>query len=356
MITKGIGCIIRLMLAGNTGAFSYVFFANDDDTSTPDAESFFRNVSIYENTAVPISVSPEIIDFAVSDFSSYTDQDKTTNIFDVTDRTELHIAGNSWKSMDFDYVVTGNTYVQLDYKTAVQGEIQGLVFLEQGSSSHSNSEIIRLDGSQNYSNSAAKLYTETAGTWQTITVKLSDYNTIGDQIDTLVFANDDDNGQTGEALFRDIRVFEDGTSGADTLNGAAFDETLFGRDGDDILYGNDGDDILYGGSGVDTLSGGNGADVFVFEADSAFTNVDTISDFDTAESDIIDITGLLSGYDPLTDAISDFVQITDSGSDSILSVDTDGGADNFVQIATLLGVTGLTDEDTLETSGNLIAA
>jgi hypothetical protein len=39
-----------------------------------------------------------------------------------------------------------------------------------------------------------------------------------------------------------------------------------------------------------------------------------------------------------------------------LNVDTDGGADNFVQVAYIYNATGLTDEDALETSGNLIAA
>ncbi len=343
-----------------TGAFSYMLFENDDDTSVPDADSFFRNVLVYENTAEPISVSPEIIDFAVSDFVSYKGQDETTSTFDVVDKTQMHIAGNSWKVLDFDYTVTDNTYVQLDYQTVVQGEIQGLVFLPVGRSitgggtSHNAAEIIRLDGYQSLSSGQNTLYSETAGTWETITVKLSDYNAIGTQIDNLIFVNDDDDDATGEAMFRDIRVFEDGTSGADTLNGAAFNETLFGRDGDDALNGNDGNDILYGGGGVDTLSGGNDADTFVFESASAFSNVDTITDFDIAENDAINIADLLNGYDELTDAISDFVQITDNGTDSVLLVDADGGADNFVQVATLLGVTGLTDEGALETSGNLI--
>jgi hypothetical protein len=38
---------------------------------------------------------------------------------------------------------------------------------------------------------------------------------------------------------------------------------------------------------------------------------------------------------------------TTSGSDSIVAVDTNGGADHFVNIATILGVTGLTDEAAL---------
>jgi hypothetical protein len=63
-------------------------------------------------------------------------------------------------------------------------------------------------------------------------------------------------------------------------------------------------------------------------------------------------------YDPLTQAITDYVEITDSGSDSIVKVDADvtGGGASFVQIATLEGITGLTDEAALESAGTLITA
>jgi Ca2+-binding RTX toxin-like protein len=156
-----------------------------------------------------------------------------------------------------------------------------------------------------------------------------------------------------------------GSYGVDTLIGGAGNDTLYGYNGDDIMTGGDGSDYLYGGNDNDTLYGGNGidmlygqagADIFVFEADSAFTNSDNIQDFNLLEGDTLDISDILNGYDPLTDAITDFVQITEDGSNSYLNVDADGGADNFVQIAYLYNATGLTDEEALETSGNLIAA
>lgn len=68
----------------------------------------------------------------------------------------------------------------------------------------------------------------------------------------------------------------------------------------------------------------------------------------------MDISDLLSDYDPLSDAIADFVQITENSGNSYLNVDTDGGADNFVQVAYLYNEIGLTDETSLEASGNLI--
>ena len=146
----------------------------------------------------------------------------------------------------------------------------------------------------------------------------------------------------------------DGGAGSDRLYGEEENDTLYGGEGSDYLYGGDGDDVLYGGGGVDMLYGQGGADIFAFEAGSAFTSSDNIQDFNLSEGDFLDISDILSGYDPLNDAITDFVQITESGSNSYLNVDADGGADNFVQIAYLYGANGLTDEEALEASGDLV--
>lgn len=146
-----------------------------------------------------------------------------------------------------------------------------------------------------------------------------------------------------------------GGAGNDNLRGGNHDDVLYGEAGDDILLGENNNDILIGGLGIDTLTGGGGYDTFTFQSGGSFDNVDTITDFNSTY-DSIDISDLLVGYDPLTDAITDFVQITDDGVNSTLSVDADGGANAFVAIATLTGKIGLTDEEALETSGTLIAA
>ena len=214
---------------------------------------------------------------------------------------------------------------------------------------------------------------------------LGDDNVNGDKDNDTVFGDEGDdnvNGNDGNDIlygdgdgtetYQGGQDFLIGGNGNDTLYGGGGNDTLKGYRDDDILYGGDGNDTiygerdnpgsqtgndtLYGGDGLDNLWGNAGADTFVFENASAFNNVDVIHDFSTAESDAIDIADLLAAYDPMTDAITDFVQITDNGTDSTLSVDADGGADNFVAIATLSGVIGLTDEAALETSGNLITS
>lgn len=171
-----------------------------------------------------------------------------------------------------------------------------------------------------------------------VTVNLSTYSATGEGTDNVYY-------------FENVL----GSANADTITGDGSANELRGGAGDDVLYGGDGNDRLYGDGGEDVLYGGSGADIFLFEAATAFSGVDEIMDFSPGQSDAIDVSGVIE-FDPMSDVITDFVQIITSGSDSLLSVDADGGADNFVQIATIVGVTGLTDEAALVTSGALIAA
>jgi Ca2+-binding RTX toxin-like protein len=139
----------------------------------------------------------------------------------------------------------------------------------------------------------------------------------------------------------DIIVSGDGN---DTVDGGAGNDMLYGGAGNDMLYGGAGNDIINGGAGTNTLSGGEGADVFSFSAIDAFTGVDTITDFNIADGDKIDISDILEGYDPVSSAISDFVQIFDGGQDTFITVDANGGADNYQFMVIVQGTTGITSD------------
>jgi len=151
---------------------------------------------------------------------------------------------------------------------------------------------------------------------------------------------------TGDAIGNYLR----GEKGEDFLDGGA---------GADYLYGGNDNDVLYGGAGSDIMYGQYGADTFLYGANDTFGFVDKIRDFSTTSGgtgDKIDISDLLIGYDPLADAIGDFVSFTSAGSTGAhgaISIDVDGGADNFVLIAYITNQPNL-DAETLETSGNLI--
>lgn len=156
-----------------------------------------------------------------------------------------------------------------------------------------------------------------------------------------------------------------GEKGNDWISGWHADDLLYG-DSDttdytgqggtfnDLLYGHNGNDTLHGGNGSDLLNGGAGADTFLYNLIGFNDGVDTIADFNLADGDVLKIDDILDSFDPLTDAITDFVQMTDNGTDTTFSIDADGGADNFVAVALLQNVTGLTDEEALYSSGNLL--
>ncbi|MDA8635723.1 Ig-like domain-containing protein, partial [Rhodobacteraceae bacterium] len=76
----------------------------------------------------------------------------------------------------------------------------------------------------------------------------------------------------------------------------------YGFSGDDILTGKGEADFLFGGAdgdtlrargGDDTLSGGTGADTFTFE--SSGNGLDTITDFDDTQSDVLDLDAIITG-------------------------------------------------------------
>lgn len=176
--------------------------------------------------------------------------------------------------------------------------------------------------------------------------------TLGAELENLVIGGTSGLSATGNALDNVMT----GNKGANTLRGEDGNDTLFGGAGNDKLEGGDGDDMLYGEDGSDTLTGGLGADTFVFESATAYKSKDTIADFSTVDGDAIDLRDLLEMYDPLADDLADFVRIVDSGSNAVLSVNRDGLGTDWVQIATLQGVNGLSDVDALVLSNNLLVS
>lgn len=150
-----------------------------------------------------------------------------------------------------------------------------------------------------------------------------------------------------------------GTSGSDAIY--AFDSqdtTFYGHSGDDYLQGGGGNDTFFGGDGTDLMVGSSGADTFVLEGATAFNNVDTVYDFNTTQNDALDLRDVLGGYDPMTDTLSDFVQLTTSGGSTHVFVDRDGTGSTYssAEIVTLYGVTSLPSVDTMVTDGHLLAA
>ena len=127
-----------------------------------------------------------------------------------------------------------------------------------------------------------------------------------------------------------------GYAGNDILNGDAGNDTLYGGAGNDTLNGGIGLDTLYGGLGLNTLTGGAGNDKFVIDrgAIAEVAQVDIITDY--AAGDVVNLVQLVSvatGTNILTGGYVRY--LTGTGQ---LQVDLDGGANNYVTVATLTGV------------------
>ncbi|MCB1562505.1 MAG: type I secretion C-terminal target domain-containing protein [Alphaproteobacteria bacterium] len=158
----------------------------------------------------------------------------------------------------------------------------------------------------------------------------------------------------GDADFEDVlfdldidRIHIDASEpGNDTLDGGA---------GNDIMYGEAGDDTLLVGEGMDQIYGGSGADLIRYTFFDAL--VDTIYGFETGvDGDTLDLSLILEGYDALTDAISDFVQLVDNGGDTEVHVNVDGDVGGvFTQIALIDGGVNDTLANLID-NGNLLLA
>jgi Ca2+-binding RTX toxin-like protein len=155
--------------------------------------------------------------------------------------------------------------------------------------------------------------------------------TLADNIEILVLQGIGNLNGTGNGL-------------ANTLNGNDGNNVLDGLGGSDLLKGGLGADTIIGGTGNDTLVGGIGADSFVVRQESVYSSlipggrvmeVDTVSDFFTAQGDFVDLTAIdaIAATGGVNDAFvlvgafsgqAGQMTLTFGGGTTTLRLDTDG--------------------------------
>ena len=127
----------------------------------------------------------------------------------------------------------------------------------------------------------------------------------------------------------------------------------------DTLDGGAGNDRLVGGAGEDQLFGGPGNDRFEYASFS--DRGDTIDDFRLGE-DVIDLSSVVSGFTQGDSNPAEFLQVAatsrprGSGLEQPgfnLSVDVDGGGNNFVEFARVFGSGDGVTVDQLIASGGV---
>lgn len=176
-----------------------------------------------------------------------------------------------------------------------------------------------------------------------------------DEDDTSLFrVGFEDLPYLGDADFDDI-VFNMRVEDQEILvPGVEDNDILIGGSGNDTFYGGFGDDILVFGQGFDYLYGGPGNDLFLMNFVDAL--VDTIYDFvPGAGRDVLNLTDILQGYDLLSSAVDDFLQLVSVGTNDHLYVNVSGDPlQSFLHIITFDGGLGGVDLGTLLAQGNLV--
>ncbi len=258
--------------------------------------------------------------FALIDGIDTIDEDGGTNGGAGADRITINANGAVLSSLNFaNSLVGAGGNLVIDYN----GQ-QITVINEFNGDNHWLVETLTFFGGASYAgfDLGSGVYTLGIGTSAAAGV-----NTIlsGDS------ANNTLTGNTGQDL-----LF--GNGGNDNLSGGASNDLLSGGIGDDTLNGGIGNDVLIGGIGNDTLTGGGGADRFAF-AETGAANVDTITDYQASQGNIIDLSSLLDANFGPTSNVADFARLVQTGSNITVQVDTDGtvGGANWADVAILNG-------------------
>ncbi len=136
-------------------------------------------------------------------------------------------------------------------------------------------------------------------------------------------------------------TFADGSTG--NFVEVGFD-TIFGSDLTDGLtvIGTDGDDVLHGGMGQVVMTGGAGADTFVFDGTALdeLDVADVITDFNSDEGDVLDVTALLDsllGEQATAETAASHLRATVEDGNTTVSVQT--ATDTWKDVVTLQGHT-----------------
>ena len=110
----------------------------------------------------------------------------------------------------------------------------------------------------------------------------------------------------------DGSVGNDTFTGVSRVRGSSFADVLLGDGNNNVLEGQNGGDVLDGRGGNDTLTGGSGPDTFVYATGGG---ADTITDFNHADADNIDLTGVAGVYG-LSDVLA--AASLSSGTDTLI--------------------------------------
>ena len=192
------------------------------------------------NTSTP-PVCP-VINFNNYTISGFSNQD-TKGTHQVQDAgVTLHLNGNTWKQIPYNYTVTPSTVLEFEFRSTKEGEIQGIAFENDNSISPGFS--FRVYGNQNWGIANYNDYSGTA--WKKYTIPVGSFFT--GNFNKLVFIGDDDANALQTAYFRNVKVYEGSCGGSRVIAARDIEGARIGNEAEQHfgvhLYPNPGKDKL----------------------------------------------------------------------------------------------------------------
>lgn len=141
---------------------------------------------------------------ALTSYGGLQDYDDTVTIED--DGATLHIAGNSWKKLFFEYEITPHTIIEFEFQSDNEGEIHGLGVDDDPATFHPQ-RVINIYGSQSTILDPDYDYSSSAPNWKSYQIPIGQHVT--GAMSYITIANDHDVvNPTGEARYKNVRICE----------------------------------------------------------------------------------------------------------------------------------------------------
>ena len=165
------------------------------------------------SSSTSIGVSGEVT--LGQDFSSYADQDLSGSTSVSPDGSSITLAGNNWKRFPINYTVTADTMLEFTVESSDTGEIIG-VGLDENNDLSDAVRIFQVGGSQNWTGGQPISPSYTAGEGAvTYVIPVGSYYT--GAMNWLVLAADDDANASTNVTYSNIKIYEAGGGGGNTL-------------------------------------------------------------------------------------------------------------------------------------------
>ncbi len=158
------------------------------------------------------------IDFTYRTITSYSNQD-IDQTHSVLDRgLSIQLTGNTWRKVDFGYVVTTDTMLEFDFSCSEQGEIHAIGL--ENNDLHDQAAMIQLYGTQTY---GVQGYNNYAGGVQHYKVPVGQLLSTGSKL-YVTFISDKDAGATSSlsSTFSNIQIYEQGDVDEIDFNAVSF--------------------------------------------------------------------------------------------------------------------------------------